>query len=175
VIGALAVVPAVAGACSSDSDGTSGTTVVSSTTSSPGGSRSTAPRTTTTLAPVTDRSIPTNPPPREPVVTARDTARNLRDTAGCDPLQPSSALVTLLWEPTREGAQLVAIAPRADGFDTGRYTVSDEFPPAASSYRVGSMEPGGVYYWRVLTRRGDEWAASPVRTVTAPICAVDRL
>jgi hypothetical protein len=130
-------------------------------------------RTTTTAAPVTDASLPNADRPREPVVTVNDAARDPRDSAGCDPEQPAVSMVTLSWKPSGEAEQLVAIATRADGFDGGRYTVSGPLPPGTTAYRVRALEPGGVYYWRVLTRRGDVWAASPVRTFVGPTCVMD--
>jgi hypothetical protein len=81
--------------------------------------------------------------------------------------------MSLGWRPTGAGAQLVAIATLPDGFETGRYTVSEDLPAEQDRFSVSPVEPGGVYYWRVLTKAGAGWAASQIATFTGPTCIVD--
>jgi len=79
----------------------------------------------------------------------------------------------LTWRPAAAGAQLVAIATRPDGFETGRYTVSADLPAGQDQFSLSPVEPGGVYLWRVLTRSGAGWVASDTATFTGPTCVVD--
>jgi hypothetical protein len=81
--------------------------------------------------------------------------------------------MALTWRPAAAGEQLVAIATLPDGFETGRYTVSENLPADRQEYTISPVEPGGVYYWRVLTRSGDGWTASEIANFTGPTCVVD--
>jgi hypothetical protein len=81
--------------------------------------------------------------------------------------------MALSWRPAAAGEQLVAIATLPDGFGTGRYTVSANLPAKQRQYTISPVEPGGVYYWRVLTRSGQGWTASEVATFTGTTCIVD--
>jgi hypothetical protein len=118
--------------------------------------------------------LPTAPPPPEPVTTNGAAARRLRYASSCDPAAPSVAVVTLAWQPAGNGQQLVAVAIRSDGFDRASYGVSAPLPPDQSGYAVRAVEPGGVYYWRVMTRVADAWVASEPATFTGPTCVLDQ-
>jgi hypothetical protein len=80
--------------------------------------------------------------------------------------------VTLTWRPAA-GEQLVAIAVLPDGFETGRYTVTNSLPAEQATYGLSPIEPGGVYRWRVLTKSGDRWVASDIAEFTGPTCVLD--
>ncbi len=62
------------------------------------------------------------------------------------------------------------MSARPDGLDSGNYTTSEELPADHSTYELRDSQPGGVYYWRVLTRRGDAWAASATAQFEGPTC-----
>jgi hypothetical protein len=158
-------------ACSRDGDDTS---PVSSTSRAVVTTTSSSTASTTTPAPTTDSSLPERPPPNEPVVERSGGASALRDAASCDPANPAVSLVVLSWRPSATGEQLVAVSLLPDGFGTGRYVVSEPLAPGAARYELRRLEPGGVYYWRVLTRRGAEWIATPVQSLSGPTCIVDR-
>jgi hypothetical protein len=81
--------------------------------------------------------------------------------------------VILTWRPGAFGTQLVALAVLPDGFETGRYTVTDELPSDRAWFGISSVQPGGVYRWRVLTRSGDGWVASDIAEFTGPTCVLD--
>lgn len=81
--------------------------------------------------------------------------------------------MALSWRPAAAGEQLVAIATLPDGFETNRFTVSADLPVTQRQYTVSPVEPGGLYYWRVLTRSGNGWTASDVATFTGTICVID--
>jgi hypothetical protein len=80
--------------------------------------------------------------------------------------------MSLSWRSAAAGEQLVAIATRPDGFETGRYTASANLSPEQQTFSVSPVEPGGIYYWRVLTRSGQGWTASEVATFTGPTCII---
>ena len=143
--------------------------------STPTPSSSSVPSATTT--PVATASpqltpVPVRTPPGG-VTEGGAGATDLTSLAFCDPDSPSIGAMALSWRSAGSGAQLVAISTRPDGFETGRYTVSEDLPAAQEQYTVSPVEPGGVYYWRVLTRSGQGWIASRVATFTGPTCVVD--
>ena len=81
---------------------------------------------------------------------------------------------TLTWQPVGSGDQLLAIAVRSNGFETNRYGVTEALSPSTGSYAVRGVQPGGVYYWRVMTRVAAGWTASPAVTFTGPTCVLDQ-
>jgi hypothetical protein len=113
--------------------------------------------------------LPTQPPPSEPVTTGGggSSATGLNALPGCE---GARALVKLAWTPAGTGDQRVAVSARPDGLDTGNYTASETLPPARATYELRDSQPGGVYYWRVLTRRGDAWVASATAQFEGPTC-----
>jgi len=117
--------------------------------------------------------VPTDPPPAEEVAASESGATALQALQGCDPDSPATPAVALSWEPAAGTKQLVAVATLPDGFDTDRYTVSEELAGDMASYSISPVEPGGVYRWRVLTWNGDGWWASDVGMFTGPTCVLD--
>jgi hypothetical protein len=82
------------------------------------------------------------------------------------------SLVTLNWTPTGSGEQRVVISTRQDGLDSGNAGASAALDAGRSTYQLLDSQPGGVYYWRVLTRSGDGWAASETAQFEGPTCAL---
>lgn len=149
-------------------------TATSSSTPTPSSS-SVPTATTTTPAPTPIpqlTAVPVRTPPAG-VTEGGSGATSLSSLGFCDPDSPATAAMALTWRSARAGEQLVAISTRPDGFETGRYTVSENLPATQEQYAVSPVEPGGVYYWRVLTRSGQGWIASQVATFTGPTCVVD--
>jgi hypothetical protein len=137
----------------------------STTTSSVAASSSTA-------QPATTRSTgqPASTPPSQPVVTGARTdatASNLSANPGCEAGRP---LVRLTWEPVGNAEQVVAVSSRPDGLDSGNYTSSEVLPASRAVYELRESQPGGIYYWRVLTRRGSGFAASETSQFQGPVC-----
>jgi hypothetical protein len=138
------------------------TTTTTTTASTPS---STAPPTTTRST-----GQPASTPPSQPVVTGARTdatASNLSANPGCEGGRP---LVRLTWEPVGNAEQVVAVSSRPDGLDSGNYTSSEVLPASRAVYELRESQPGGVYYWRVLTRRGSGFAASETSQYQGPIC-----
>jgi hypothetical protein len=117
--------------------------------------------------------VPEAPPPDEPVHDGGLSATELAVVQTCDPASPASPAVVLTWRPAAAGTQLVAIAVLPDGFETGRYTVTNELPAEQASYSISPVQPGGVYRWRVLTRTAEDWTASEIAEFTGPTCILD--
>lgn len=65
---------------------------------------------------------------------------------------------------------MVAVSARKDGLDTGNYTTSEVLPPDRSTYSLRDSQPGGIYYWRVLTRRDGGWVGSATAQFEGPTC-----
>lgn len=148
------------------------------------------PTTATTAAPVTspatgapgttvagggtvgEPGLPPNPPPTAPVTTIGTdrVASGLAADPGCDRADPARALVKLSWTPAGTGEQLVAVSTRPDGFQTGVQSTTEALAADRSSYELAGAQPGGVYYWRVLTRTTAGWAASPTAQFEGPTC-----
>lgn len=142
----------------------------------PSPSASSVPTATATTPAPTPSSQVTAVPVRTPpggITDGGSGASDLRSLGFCDPDSPATAAMALSWRSANSGEQLVAISTRPDGFETGRYTVSENLPAAQEQYTISPVEPGGVYYWRVLTRSGQGWVASKVATFTGPTCVVD--
>jgi hypothetical protein len=164
------------------------TTFEPSTTTSALTTTSAADRTTlpdTTSAPTTTSGtlpppssvevlhpVPDRPPPPQPI-DEQPSASDLRSATFCDPNSPASPAVTLTWVPAGSGAQLLAVATLPDGFESGRYTVSDELAAEVANHQISPIEPGGIYYWRVLTRADDRWLSSVQESFTGPVCVLD--
>ena len=72
--------------------------------------------------------VPQAPPPDEPVNEGGSGATELAVVQTCDPASPATPAVVLTWRPAAAGEQLVAIAVLPDGFETGRYTVTNQLP-----------------------------------------------
>ena len=117
--------------------------------------------------------VPERVPPPEPLGDDANGAVELVALQGCDPDDPASPAVVLSWTPASDAQQLVAVATLADGFETNRFTVSDELSSDISTFRISPVEPGGIYYWRVLTWDDGEWSASDISTFTGPTCILD--
>ena len=117
--------------------------------------------------------VPGAPPPDEPVLDGEAGATDLAVVQTCDPASPASPAVVLTWRPAAVGEQLVAVATLPDGFETGRYTVTDQLAATEASYGISPVQPGGVYRWRVLTTTGDGWNASDIAEFTGPTCILD--
>ena len=154
---------------------TSTETQVSAPVTSPAATASTVR--TSEVAPTTlvDEYVPVpdRVPPPEPISSNGNGAADLSAIQGCDPDSPASPAVVLSWTPASDEPQLVAVATLADGFDTNRYTVTDELASDTSTFRISPVEPGGIYYWRVLTWNDGEWSASDTSTFTGPTCILD--
>jgi hypothetical protein len=141
------------------------------TTVAPGGGTTrppaTNPSTTTSLG---GPGLPPSTPPSQPVVTAGgggSVATGLSSLPGCE---AGRALVRLSWRPSGANEQVVAVSARKDGLDTGNYTTSEVLAPDRSSYSLRDSQPGGIYYWRVLTKRDGGWAASATAQFEGPTC-----
>ncbi len=158
-----------------DSRATAQTSTVrgSTTTASSIASTTVAPGTTTASAHGRFEPVPVDPPPTEQVTTSESAATGLDALQGCDPDSPATPAVVLSWEPGAGDEQLVAVATLPDGFDTGRYTVSEELAGDLATYSISPVEPGGVYRWRVLTWNGSGWWASEIGMFTGPTCVLD--
>ncbi|MCA1691867.1 MAG: hypothetical protein LC733_06595 [Actinobacteria bacterium] len=63
------------------------------------------------------------------------------------------------------------MSTRQDGLDSGSAASSEPLPADRSTYQLSDSQPGGVYYWRVLTRSGSGWAASETAQFEGPTCA----
>ena len=131
------------------------------------GNPTTTARTQTTVG---GPGLPPLPPPTQPVITGArtdETATNLRSEPGCE---GGRAVVRLFWRPVGAAEQQVAVSARPDGLDGGNYTTSETLPAARGDYVLRESQPGGIYYWRVLTRRGSGWAASETAQFEGPVC-----
>lgn len=150
------------------------TTAADRTTTSESAPTTTAP--STTVAPPTSIGVflpvPDGTPPPQPI-DEQPSASGLQSLTSCDPNLPANPAVTLTWVAAGSGDQLLAVSTLPDGFDSGRYTVTDELAPDITSHQISPIEPGGIYYWRVLTRSGDRWLSSVQASFTGPVCVLD--
>jgi hypothetical protein len=94
-------------------------------------------------------------------------ATGLAADPGCEGSLPR---VRLSWTPAGSGGQVVAVSARPGGLESGSYSASEELSPSASTYELRDSQPGGVYYWRVLTRSDGGWAASETGQYEGPTC-----
>lgn len=162
-------VPAADPSPTSSPSATGGPTVDS--TVAPAGSTTRPPPTSaSTATSLGGPGLPPSTPPSQPVVTASgggSVATGLSALPGCD---AGRALVRLSWRPSGANEQVVAVSARKDGLDTGNYTTSEVLAPDRSTYSLRDSQPGGIYYWRVLTRRDGGWAASATAQFEGPTC-----
>lgn len=113
--------------------------------------------------------LPPSTPPSQPVVTGGggSVATGLTAAPGCE---AARGVVKLSWQPGGASEQVVAVSTRKDGLDTGNYTTSEVLAPDRATYSLSDSQPGGIYYWRVLTRRDGGWAASATAQFEGPTC-----
>ncbi|MEA2703803.1 MAG: hypothetical protein QOD63_1748 [Actinomycetota bacterium] len=148
---------------STPATGTDDGSTVGATTTEP-----VQPATTAAQTPPTGPGLPPSPPPSQPVVTGGGSvATGLSALPGCEGTKP---LTRLSWQPAGANVQVVAVSARPDGLESGNYTTSEELPGDHAAYELRDSQPGGVYYWRVLTRDGDVWAASATAQFEGPTC-----
>lgn len=146
-------------------------------TSTQGTATTTTPQTATTRPAANDATttslggpgLPPSTPPSQPVVTGGggSVATGLTAVPGCE---AGRGVVTLSWQPGGTNEQVVAVSTRKDGLDTGNYTTSEVLASGRSTYSLRDSQPGGIYYWRVLTRRDGGWAASATAQFEGPTC-----
>lgn len=142
----------------------------------PGASSTSAAPVTTTRPTGRGAPLPSDPPPSGVSQgSGRRQAIDLRAEPRCDPQARSVGLADLFWSPVSGGAeQRVAVTTRKTGFDTGSYAVTDSLAPGTVTYTFRELQPGAEYYWRILTRDGDEWIASLTAGFTGPMCIEDK-
>lgn len=168
---------------SSTSSTTAGVATTDSTSQGPDTRPDTPPEpTVATDAPTTTEPVgtigegtglPPEPPPvGEVTVGGGGAATGLAADPRCDPGDLARSLVTLNWTPSGSGEQRVVVSTRQDGLDSGNAMASAPLDAGRSTYQIRDSQPGGVYYWRVLTRSGDGWAASDTAQFEGPTCAL---
>lgn len=167
-----------------DDPGTAVTTTQPSTTST-----SVITTVSTSATPTSDGEVPTTigsdpaptvPPPTEPPSTqplsttvqtaippqvvgpggGSQSATQLDVQTECDPETGVYALLTWLPAADPGSEQRVGITQFADGFSTGRFTVSEPISGDASSLLWQRLEPGVQYRWQVFTLHDDIYTAS---------------
>lgn len=69
--------------------------------------------------------------------------------------------------------QRVQVTRFADGFESGNYELGPVLGPDVSSFRYEDPQGTAKHMWRVLTRRGDTWAASDSAEFFGPGCIGD--
>jgi len=122
--------------------------------------------------PVGSPGLPPEPPPAGPVTLGGgQAATGLVADPRCDPAALARPLVTFTWNPSGSGEQRLVVSTRQDGFESGIFTSSEPLEADRTSYQLSDSQSGGVYYWRVLTRAGDAWAASETAQFDGPTCA----
>jgi hypothetical protein len=157
--------PASAPPTTASGEGATGTSPPGPTTTPPDRTR------TTVFDHPPGSDLPDRPPPPEPVTTRGSVATGLKAVVGCDPAAPTRGIVKLSWTAAPSGGeQLVGFTTRKHGFETGPYAVSAALPAGRASYQLGGTQAGGAYYWRVLTRFGQGWAASAAQSFSGPTC-----
>jgi hypothetical protein len=107
------------------------------------------------------------------VTEATSSTRDLHAFETCDPASPSTPATVLTWQPGTEGTRIVAVATLPDGFATDRYAVTEPLPIDQTVYGLSPVEPGGIYYWRVLVSTEAGWQASEIATFSGPTCILD--
>jgi hypothetical protein len=102
-------------------------------------------------------------------------ATDLRADTRCDDTGSRKAVADLSWTVAvvAGSEQLVAVTKFREGFDTGNFDVSASLAADATSLTWRNVSPGGVQYWRVLTRHGNSWAPSNTAMFTGPTCVTD--
>lgn len=148
---------------------TSPTNETTSTGSAPGTSAAATSHTTLSTAPQTQI-------PRESLAPGGggSAATDLEAASECDP--DRGVIAQLSWSLASQpgDAQQVALTQFADGFETGRFSLSDKLPASAALYTWSAgLEPGITYRWEVLTRHGDVYTRSDTATFRGADCFAD--
>lgn len=101
-------------------------------------------------------------------------ATRLRSRVTCDAPGPAGAVVTFSWSPAaRPGReQRVVLSYLPGGLDSGAFLQSPPLRPDQAELSWPDLIVGtGPLHWRVLTRHGGAWAASPTATLSGDECA----
>ncbi len=125
-----------------------------------------------------ERGTPAPPtpsgPPSTPTPIGQLTAvTGLVAETACSRTEPGKASAQLSWNcgPTCAEEHRVAVTIYPDGFDTGKFETSETIPPGQSSLVWNQLHGQAFHFWRVLTRRGDEWVPSETARFEGPTCA----
>jgi hypothetical protein len=97
-------------------------------------------------------------------------ATKLRATPGCT--KEREPLVRFRWVPARPRgrAQRVDCTEYFRGFSTRQFHKGRKLASGKRRWRTTKIETGLDYSWRVLTRRGDRWVSSKIRSFDGPLC-----
>lgn len=142
-----------------------------------GGSVEDPAATASPTADVAGQTQPNTPGPGDidPLSGGPGAATDLRAAPRCEETGSRGAVADLSWTiaSTPGDEQRVAVTKFREGFDNGSFDVSATLPPDAASFTWRPVNPGGVQYWRVLTRHGSSWAPSDTAMFTGPTCVAD--
>lgn len=110
----------------------------------------------------------------EPVLAPRRNraATGLQAIPECAP--SGEAVVHLSWMPARDRGrtQKAAVTQFADGFESGRFSVSPRLARSASRFDWTGTSANGSYRWRVLTKHR-AWVGSKISSFIGPSCGVE--
>jgi hypothetical protein len=81
----------------------------------------------------------------------------------------------LTWQPaTRPGSeQRIVVAIDETEFGNGGFDASKGLPPGASSVTWTRVRGAATHTWRILTRHGERWTASPAARFEGELCEAD--
>lgn len=144
----------------------------------------TAQETTTVVQ--TEQAPPTTTPEdsAEPPVAVKiatlppdgpQAATSLHAAPHCAGTAPPQPVATLRWNPAAERGtvQRVIVTIYPDGFEQGLFEASPPLASDRSSLTWRRVHGEAIHFWRVLTRHGDEWAASRTRQFQGVACPAD--
>lgn len=97
---------------------------------------------------------------------------DLEAGVACSLTEKGLAVATLRWRTAGQpgSAQRVVVSIYFRGLEQGRLEASGPLRPDRVSFEWFRVHGRAVHYWRVLTRHGNTWAASPTSTFTGPTC-----
>lgn len=137
------------------------------------------PTTSTTSPPDTVSEVPTSQtlpdgrllPPDESGRAASD----LKADGRCREDNPRRGVVDLRWAAATVAGveQRVQLTIFPEGFETGRYFLSESLPPDATALVWDQPQGQAIHQWRVLTRSDDGWVPSETARFTGPMCISD--
>jgi hypothetical protein len=100
-------------------------------------------------------------------------ATGLHSDVACAPSGPAVGIVHLSWVGSGAGEQRIALSTRKEGLGGGGFGVSEPLAADRGAFELVAPQPGGIYFWRVLTAVEGGLAPSAIESFEGPTCILD--
>lgn len=102
-------------------------------------------------------------------------AANLQAKVKCSDTELRKGIAELSWTVATEtgSEQRVVVTAFRDGFESGKFEISESLPPYQSSLVWNKLEGQTIHLWRILTLHANGWVVSETSEFEGPSCVAD--